>query len=367
MQTTNPFRILTLTYQGAIAGSTMSVSYLCRGLAEKGHKVVLACKKDSLYNKLLSGTDVQIEYLPFSSKWDRTTMRMIRDIVEKENIQIINVQASKDRYNSIFARWIYKLPVKLVHTRRQIPLSVGGLQSWFYTKGTDQIVAVSKGVKEALVKKGIPSKHITVIHNGTPIEKYSVINDKQVDLLRKKYNIKPTDIVIGCVSRCKKQEQIIQALKHIKQPHTVFFVGIHAKDIEKKIDPYCKPHTIHYCGSIEPTEALNYYKLFNQFILPSISEGLSQSLLEAMFLGVPVIATNAAGNPDLITDGENGLLFEDKDSKGLADKINLLIEDKDLSQKLSENGKQTAHENFSIKKTIENYEVFFNNLINNNL
>ncbi len=290
-------------------------------------------------------------------------MRSIRDIVKKEDIQIINAQASKDRYNSIFARWIYKLPVKLVHTRRQVPMSVGGAQSWFYKIGTDQIIAVSGGVKDALIKKGIPSNHITVIYNGTPVEKYDVIDEKQIISLKKEYNIKPDDIVIGCISRLKNQHQIIQALKFIKRPITVFLLGVTKKDIEGKIDPYCPPHKIHYCGNIEPIKALNYYKLLNQFILPTLNEGLSQSLLEAMFLGVAVIATNVPSNPELIKNGENGLLFEDNDIKGLAKNINQLIEDKELSKKLSENGKKTAHNNFSINKTIENYEQFFNNLL----
>lgn len=365
MQVVNPIRILILTYQGAVAGSTMSISYLCKGLAEKGHKVVLACRKESLYNDLLYGSNVQIEHLPFSGKWDRITMRLIRDIVRKENIQIINAQASKDRYNSIFARWIYKLPVKLIHTRRQVPLSVGGLQSWFYTKGTDQVVAVSKGVKDALVEKGIPAKHITIIYNGTPTEKYEVIKDEKIAELKKTYKLISSDIVLGCVSRLKKQEQLIQALQLIKTPLTVFFLGITKKELEARIQTDCEPHKIHFLGVIDSKEALNFYPLFDLLVLASISEGLSQALLESMFLEVPVIATNAAGNPDLIEHNENGLLFEDGDSNDLANQINRIISDKYLSESLSENGKRTAHENFSIQKTIENYEQFFYDLLKN--
>ncbi len=352
-----------ITFQGGVAGSTLSVSYLCKGLSEKGHNVVLACPQDSMYKDLLKDSKVKIEHLPFKSKWDKVTMRMIRDIVQRENIQIINAQASKDRYNTIFARWIYKLPVKLIHTRRQVSLSVGGLQSWFYTKGTDKIVAVSNGIKDSLVSKGIPKKHIKVIYNGTPTEKYEQIDKQKVEKLKSELGLKPDDFVIGCISRCKKQEQIIQTLQHIEIPVKVVFVGINSHDIENRIEPFCEPHTIHYCGHMEPKEAINYHKLFDIFILPSSSEGLSQSLLEAMYLGVPVIATNAAGNPDLVQHMENGLLFKDADIEGLAENIKLLMNDKALYQKLKENGEYTAQKKFSIENTIENYENFFYELI----
>lgn len=363
MQNKESLRILIITYQGGIAGSTMSVSYLCRGLSNKGHKAILACTKESMYKDLLADTDVEVIHLPFTGKTDRTSMRMIRDIVLREKIQIINAQASKDRYLTIFARWLYKLPVKLIHTRRQVPLSVGGLQSWFYTKGTDRIVAVSKGIKDALAKKGIPQKHISVIYNGTPTEKYKAINATHVEAIKKKFNLKPSDVVLGCVSRLKKQEQLIEALKHIETPLTVFFIGITKEQLQERIDTNCPQHKIHFLGTIDARETLHYYKIFDLNVLPSISEGLSQALLEAMFLGVAVIATDAAGNPDLIQHNENGLLFKDGDIEGLKNAIHSIISDEKLSKRLAENGKKTAHENFSINKTIENYEQFFYDLL----
>ena len=357
-------RILILTYEGSIAGSTMSVSFLCRGLAERGHHVVLGCKKDSLYPELLKNDKVKIIHLPFSSKWDFTSIKNIRDIVGKEKINLINAQASYDRYLSIFAKWIYKLPIKLVHTRRQMPLSIGGIQSWLYTKGTDQVVAVSQGVKNALVKKGFPDHHVTVIHNGTPAEKYTNIEQKKVTLLKQRYNLKDTDFVVGSVSRLKKQIQLFESLKFIEHQITVFFVGITAKDIgAEKNNPILSHHKVHFCGSIEPKEVLYYYKLFNLYVLPSTTEGLSQAILEAMYLELPVITTNAGGNPDLIQHGKNGFLFEDGDIKTLAELITKVKENNHLAKSLSEGSKQTAHIDFSINRTIDNYEKLFLKLL----
>ena len=360
-----PLHILILTYEGVIAGSTMSISYLAKGLTEKGHKVTLACKPESLYIRLLKDSEVKIEHLPFSSKWDRKSMRAIKDIVLRDDIDIINAQASYDRYLSIFARWIYKLPVKLVHTRRQMPLSVGGIQSWFYTKGTDQIIAVSQGVKDALIKKGTPANHITVIYNGTPAEKYASIDENQVKQLRIKYNIPENHRVVGCVSRLKKHVQLVKALALIDEPVTAFFLGFTAERLGiEAVEIARKKHTLHFLGMVDPSEVLAHYKLFNAYVLPSTTEGLSQAILEAMYMELPVVATRAGGNPDLVKEMENGLLFDDENIDELAQQLSKILDNPELSKKLSAGAKYTAQHTFSIDRTIENYIDYFTKLRN---
>lgn len=361
----NPLHILILTYEGVIAGSTMSISYLAKGLTENGHQVTLACKAESLYTRLLKDTEVKIEHLPFSSKWDKKSMRMIRDIVLRDKIDIINAQASYDRYLSIFARWIYKLPVKLVHTRRQMPLSVGGIQSWFYTKGTDQIIAVSQGVKDALVKKGAPENHVTVIYNGTPAEKYKSIDENQVKQLRIKYNIPQSKRVVGCVSRLKKHIQLVKALALIDEPLTAFFLGFTAEQLGiEAVEIARRKHTLHFLGMVDPSEVLAHYKLFNAYVLPSTTEGLSQAILEAMYMGLPVVATRAGGNPDLVKEMENGLLFDDENIEELAYQLQRILDNPELAKTLSDGAKHTAQHTFSINKTIENYINYFTQLRN---
>jgi hypothetical protein len=118
-----------------------------------------------------------------------------------------------------------------------------------------------------------------------------------------------------------------------------------------------------FTGPVPPDEALKFYPLFHVKILSSITEGLSQALLEAMALGIPVIATHAAGNPELITDGENGFTFRDGNVAELAAKIQTLHSDREIRQKFITNGKITALEDFSIENTIKRHEKLFNRLI----
>jgi len=363
-----PLRILFLTYQGDMAGSTNSIAYLARGLANRGHFVAIGIRKESLLWSLLEGSKVQRIDMQFGGKFDIKNWKQIRDAVQKHRIQLINPQSSHDRYTSIFANWRYKLGVKIVHTRRQMPESMGGpMQLYLYNKRTEGIVAVSQQVKDGLAKLGIKKEHIKVIHNGTPREKYEHIDSEKVAALKQKFSINEDDFVIGCISRPKNQVDIFKALQLIEKPVKVIFGGL------KREEPFASlaaqlegKHQIFFEGDIPGKEVLNYYKLFNIKVLASTMEGLSQSLLEAMALGVPVVATAYAGNLDLVQHGENGLLFNNGDIEKLAANIEELRENSVLRGKLKEAGITTALESYNIENTINNYESYFHSLISNN-
>jgi len=357
--------ILITSQHAGVAGSTYSIFYLARGLSRKGHRVYVACPPNTLLARLLSEANLTHLPLEFRSKLDRRAMRQVAAMVRKYQIEVIDAQASKDRYVTILARWLYKLPVKLVHTRRQMALSIGILgQSWFYQKGTDKIIAVSMGVKASLERIGIDARHIEVIYNGTPHEKYQLIDNSEAEQLKKKYNIREGDFVIGCVARPKEQLQLLQALEKVDTKVKVIFVGIEWQyAYQEVISRYTTAHEVYFAGKVDNRAVLSYYPLFSVKVLPSTIEGLSQSLLEAMAMKVPVIATDLGGNPELIEAGKNGFLFKNGDISQLTTLLQRLISDPHLCQELGNYGQKTAFEKFSIEKTVTHHEELFQRLL----
>jgi N,N'-diacetylbacillosaminyl-diphospho-undecaprenol alpha-1,3-N-acetylgalactosaminyltransferase len=96
------------------------------------------------------------------------------------------------------------------------------------------------------------------------------------------------------------------------------------------------------------------------FVLPSYREGLPRTVLEAMSLGIAVVATNAPGCKDSVTDGKNGLLVPIKDSIALANAIEKLILDKNLRDTMGENGRKMAVEQFDIKPIVAKHLELYN-------
>ena len=359
--------ILLLTYQGNIAGSTFSISYLAKGLSERGHNVFAGCRKESMLWDLLEDSGVKRIDMRFDSKFDMKTAKQIAELAKSEKIDIINAQSSKDRYISMIVRKYHKCRAKIIHTRRQIPVSsISKLSGKLYSWGADHIVAVSTGVKDALMRMGIPGDQIKVINNGTPEEKFKGIEKADLSGIMKRFGINKDDKVIGCVSRHKQQEQLINALNLIDKPKLkVIFPGLERNELEDElIEKFPSRHEFIFCGKTDPKETLKMYRLFDLHVLPSITEGLSQSLLEAMYIGVPVIATDAGGNPDLIKDGESGYLFKENDLETMAGRIKHLLNNDEKYEKIKQNAKLRVLNKFTIESVVKNYEEFFQEIIN---
>jgi L-malate glycosyltransferase len=352
--------LLFLTHQGDLSGATNSISYLTKGLAAKGHNVYMGCRRESLLWGLLENSKVKLIPMTFRGKLDRNNIRHIKEIVKEYSIDLINAQSTHDRYTSIFAKWLYRLPVKIVHTRRQVPKSIGGfLQNTFYIKGTERIVAVSEELKNIFVKMGIPENHMAVVNNGTPREKYENLSSELTQQLREKHGIKEGDVVIGCVSRLKEQKQLIKALKHLDPAIKVIFVGIEPGVLDEEVGKVGIQNTILYAGKLDTYTSIHYNYLFTVAALPSLDEGLSQSVLESMALGVPVVGTRAAGLISQIVEGESGLLYENENIEDFANKLKAALYDQELRKKIISNGKFRALDTYSIERTINNYERLF--------
>jgi len=100
---------------------------------------------------------------------------------------------------------------------------------------------------------------------------------------------------------------------------------------------------VEFLGSVSEEEKWNLYGLSDLFVLPSVHEALGLVILEAMSVGLPVIASNVGGIPEVVKEGYNGLLFEPRNWKDLADKITLLLNDDEMRERMGKNAKRSVH------------------------
>jgi glycosyltransferase involved in cell wall biosynthesis len=99
--------------------------------------------------------------------------------------------------------------------------------------------------------------------------------------------------------------------------------------------------------------------LLDVFVLPSLSEGLSLALLEAMVSGKPVVATRVGGNPELIDHGKTGFLVQPEDARDLAANLLKLVSDPEIMQQFGRRTAERVHQHFSMKQMVDRYNDLY--------
>ena len=131
-------------------------------------------------------------------------------------------------------------------------------------------------------------------------------------------------------------------------------------DVLEKIEPNIDG-SIKYCTSLEWHKAMEVLKSSQVLVLPSRIESVPQSILEAFYLKIPVIATNVGGVHELVNNNKTGLLVTPNDSKELLEKINYLLNDIDLCSRLANNAHEFVMKNFSWEVLLPKYLKLYEN------
>jgi len=198
------------------------------------------------------------------------------------------------------------------------------------------------------------------IPNGIDLEKFNFEIDWQAK--RRELGLNENDFVLVNVARLyasKRQLDILKALKLINNPKIKFLiVGI--GDQENNLKNFVKENNLEkqvkFLGLRH--DVLGILKITDLFILASAHEGMSNALLEAMAMARPCLVSNIAENTELIKDQINGLNFEVKNFKNLAEKINFAINNIELMKDFGQKARQTIEQTYDIKKIIVQFDKF---------
>lgn len=133
-------------------------------------------------------------------------------------------------------------------------------------------------------------------------------------------------------------------------------------DILRKIEPKIKGKII-YCTNMSWIDAMKNLKASSVLVVPSRMESLPQSIKEAFFLKIPVIATSVGDIPEVIKNNETGILIPPNDPQSLLDAINSLLEDKEKASKITEHAYDFIIKNFTWEKLMPKYIEFYKNLV----
>lgn len=268
------------------------------------------------------------------------------------NFDILHGQGNYSLESAIYAKSIGKIfisdvsgqmgltrkkQLEKIHSENKVPFNNGIpiLQERRFkeAKISDAIICPSESVRIELVKLGISDNKIYIANYDAPQAK-KLININRANSVQKKI-IKI--LYVGQISFSKGIHDIVDAFNNLHNDYdcTLELVGeIVNKELLKK-----RSSKISFHGKKTHNQLAKFYKDADIFVFPSYSEGSALVTQEAMASGLPTIATNQAGS--LITHSINGYLYEAGDKKALTNFIELLIKNKNIRNKFSQNGRET--------------------------
>jgi glycosyltransferase involved in cell wall biosynthesis len=242
-----------------------------------------------------------------------------------------------------------------------------------FCKMADCVLANAEGVRRWLVSEGYPARKIHVIRNG--IVRPAPIAVEERDKLRAEFGWPPDSRLVAVCSRLtpmKGIERFLDAASVIARSHSnVRFLviggpshigdGSYKLELERYAESLGLGKRLVFTGF--RTDVAKILPEIDISVLPSLSEGLSNSVLEAMSAGVPVIATRVGGTPEAVEDGSTGLLIPPGDLDALIRAIAFLLDNPQSARRMGEEGRRRVLSRFSVERMVNETESLYFRLL----
>jgi sugar transferase (PEP-CTERM/EpsH1 system associated) len=330
-----------------------------------------------------------------------------RDRIKKDDVQVycLNKKPGKD-FAVYFRLWklFRKIKPDILHTRNlsaleaQLPGLLAGIKHRIHGEhgrdiddvdGTNpryvllrrlfqpivqRYIPMSKDLETWLIKQiKVPANKITQIYNGVDISRFKLSDNKPVDLLPPNFR-SPELMLIGTVGRLdpvKDQITLVQAFIHlvntnpvVKNKVRLVLIGagllmpkLRELSMEAGVDDL-----IWFAG--ERNDVADIMQALDLFVLPSINEGISNTILEAMATELPVIATDVGGNPELVIHNQTGYLVPKQNPTAMAEAFKYYLDNPDLLIGHGKAGRARCESTFSLNRMMTDYMNVYDDLLN---
>lgn len=234
------------------------------------------------------------------------------------------------------------------------------------SRGVDSFVVISREIDQELSTLGVPPEKRAFIPNGVDTETFVPLPDVQKKHLRAKLRL-PTNgpfvVYLGRLTAEKRVDHLLRIWPDIKATFPqaqLLIVGTGAEEAQLRRQSVSVPG-VRFTGPVN--DALSYLQVADVFVLPSITEGLSNSLLEALSTGLPALATAVGGTRDVISHGVNGYLIPPDNLSALNIGLMALLTDARLRARLGVQGRQRILTDFSLESVAMRLEALYYSLL----
>lgn len=348
-------KILHVTFDMRIGGTETVIKNLVEGIDSEQFDVEILCIEPNLgpFGEQLQQQGVKITNLNWVGGFDTKLIKAIRQYIKQNNIDILHCHQYTPWVYGTLAAAFSNVKVLFTEHGRFYPDSSSWKRKFVnpvLMAFTSYVTSISAATKQALVEyEFLPEKRIDVIYNGIqPLVQQS----EEVEKLKQQYSLPDDAIIMGTVARLdpiKNQTMMLTAFSKVLTTHGNAYLmivgdGEERDKLENLVDVLDIRANVIFTGYV--AKPVNHIALMDAFLLSSLSEGTSMTLLEAMSLKKPCVVTNAGGNPEIIIDDYNGKVTENDDVEAFASGITKLFAEKETIHLYGENSLVRFNEYF---------------------
>lgn len=349
-------------------GGEQQTLYLLEGLRRRGYPVVLFASPGSPLHERAVAEGFEAYPLKIRSEADAAAVVRLTRALRRLRPAVLHMHTSHAHAIGVCAAVLAGNGMRRVVSRR-VNFSIYrhsffGLNWIKYCYGVDRYLTVSASVRDVLVKDGVDPGRIRVVHSGVDPERFrGARQDLRAELLRELGL--PEDLaLVGCIGALvpfKGFGFFLEAAAAVARRRDCAFVIVGEGELYAELNRRARElgvaHRFRLLGfRSDIGEILN---ALDVFVFPSLEEGLGTSLLDALLLRRPTVATRVGGIPEVVRHEANGLLVEPGDAGALAAAIERLLGDPEEARRLGVEGSRTVEERFGVdamvEKTLECY------------
>ena len=350
-------RILHINTERTWRGGEQQTLYLARGLKQRGHESTIACPPASPLALHARQENLDVAEVRMRGECDPVAMYKLARLIRMRGYDIVHMHTSHAHTLGCFASQLARQGARIVTRRVAFPTRKHPLSRLKYRYGVDRFVTVSDTVRQVMIDDGINPRRIRVVYSGVDVSRFGSTQD--VSRLRAEMSLQPGQPVIGNIGRLEKlkgQAVLIEAMPAVLKEFpdaTLLLVG----GGEAKEELLAKCRELGIASSVVFTgfrdDIPELLRLLDVFVMPSLSEGLGTSVLDAMAAGVPVIASDVGGIPESVQNEVTGLLVAPGEPARLSVAVVRLLNNKTEACKYTVAARKTVEEKFGVDAMVE--------------
>ncbi len=231
-------------------------------------------------------------------------------------------------------------------------------------KQVDAFITISNEISDELISVGgVHPERCVFIPNGVKLDRFQPVSELRKKQLRKQLQLPDGPIVVfaGRLEAEKRIDDLVQVWPEIQQRYeriTLLVLG--TGSLQQKINGMAVGKNVILRGAVDNVS--EYLQASDMFVLPSVSEGLSNSLLEALAVGLPVVVTAIGGTMDLVSHKVSGWIIQNYTLQSLRDGIFSFMEDLSLRDACAKEGQRRVVENYDLYSTADKLNYLYQKL-----